>query len=124
MVPSIPPFYEIIGRGDPATKLSDLKGKRIRALGGTGAALRKLGVVPTSMVTPETAAAWTADCWTARRSRTLSLAPISSRKSPTGTRPTCGWHGPPPEISVNKQAYDALPPQYKKLLKDLVAGPA
>lgn len=120
MVPSILPFYEIIGRGDPATKLSDLKGKRIRALGGTGAALRKLGVVPTSMVTPEIYGSLDRGLLDGAAVAHAFLGAYKLQEVTnwysTNLRVGTAAAGTP----VNKQAYDALPPQYKKLLKDLV----
>jgi TRAP-type C4-dicarboxylate transport system substrate-binding protein len=47
------PQSEIMGVGDPPLKMADYKGMRVRALGGTGAALRNLGAVPTSVPAPE-----------------------------------------------------------------------
>jgi TRAP-type C4-dicarboxylate transport system substrate-binding protein len=44
------PQYEFIGRSaTPPKKLSDWKGLRVRAIGGIGAAMTKLGAVPTSV---------------------------------------------------------------------------
>jgi len=48
------PHYEYMGRGKPPKSLEDFKGKRLRALGGMGAAARALGAVPTTMPAPET----------------------------------------------------------------------
>ena len=43
------PQYEFMGRGKPAKALEDWKGMRVRALGGLGDAMRRLGAVPTSV---------------------------------------------------------------------------
>jgi TRAP-type C4-dicarboxylate transport system substrate-binding protein len=43
------PQYEFIGRGNPPKKLADWKGLRVRAIGGIGAAMAKIGAVPTSV---------------------------------------------------------------------------
>ena len=43
------PQYEFIGRGNAPKKLSDWKGLRVRAIGGIGAAMAKVGAVPTSV---------------------------------------------------------------------------
>jgi TRAP-type C4-dicarboxylate transport system substrate-binding protein len=44
------PQYEFIGRSSPAPKtLADWKGLRVRAIGGIGAAMAKVGAVPTSV---------------------------------------------------------------------------
>jgi TRAP-type mannitol/chloroaromatic compound transport system substrate-binding protein len=48
------PQYEFMGVGDPPKKLADWKGMRVRALGGIGAAMKKLGAVPTTVPAPET----------------------------------------------------------------------
>jgi TRAP-type C4-dicarboxylate transport system substrate-binding protein len=42
-----------MGAGDPPTKMEDFEGMRVRALGGTGEALKNLGAVPTSVPAPE-----------------------------------------------------------------------
>jgi TRAP-type C4-dicarboxylate transport system substrate-binding protein len=43
------PQYEFIGRGNPPKKLADWKGLRVRAIGGIGAAMSKVGAIPTSV---------------------------------------------------------------------------
>jgi len=43
------PQYEFIGRGNPPKKMEDWKGLRVRAIGGIGAAMAKIGAVPTSV---------------------------------------------------------------------------
>jgi TRAP-type C4-dicarboxylate transport system substrate-binding protein len=48
------PQYEYMGRGKPPMTLEDWKGKRVRALGGMGAAMQALGAVPTTVPAPET----------------------------------------------------------------------
>jgi len=48
------PSYEYMGRGTPPKSVSDFKGKRLRALGGMGAAAKAIGAVPTTMPASET----------------------------------------------------------------------
>lgn len=43
------PQYEFMGRGKPPKTLADFKGMRVRAIGGIGEAMRRLGAVPTSV---------------------------------------------------------------------------
>jgi len=50
---ALQPQSELMGAGAPPTKIADFKGMRIRALGGTGDALRNIGAVPTSVPAPE-----------------------------------------------------------------------
>src|SRR3546814_18446752 len=44
---------EFLGAGEPPLKLADWKGKRVRATGGIGDAMRLLGATPTSVPAPE-----------------------------------------------------------------------
>jgi TRAP-type C4-dicarboxylate transport system substrate-binding protein len=48
------PMYEYMGRGEAPKGVEDLKGKRLRALGGMGDAARAMGAVPTTMPASET----------------------------------------------------------------------
>jgi len=48
------PMYEYMGRGTPPKSVADLKGKRLRALGGMGDAAKAMGAVPTTMPASET----------------------------------------------------------------------
>ena len=49
----INPQSEFMGVGEPPMTMADYKGMRLRALGGTGAAMKNLGAVPTSVPAPE-----------------------------------------------------------------------
>ena len=48
------PQYEFMGKGKPPLKLSDFKGMRVRAGGGVGTAMVKLGATKMSVPAPET----------------------------------------------------------------------
>lgn len=52
-VPIILPQYELMGKGEAPKDLAALAGKRIRAPGGLGKALGRIGVVPTTVASPE-----------------------------------------------------------------------
>lgn len=47
------PPYEFMGKGAPPQKLEDWQGKRVRALGGLGQAMERIGAVPTTLPAPE-----------------------------------------------------------------------
>jgi TRAP-type C4-dicarboxylate transport system substrate-binding protein len=47
------PQYEFIGRGKAPKKIEDWKGLRVRAIGGIGEAMEKIGAIPTSVPAPE-----------------------------------------------------------------------
>ena len=113
------PQYEILGNGPAPMKLEDWKGKRVRAGGGLGTAMEKLGAVKTTLPAGETSTAMQRGALDAAAFPytyahvsfkineesewfTANLAPGTSE---------CGW-------VFNKTAYDALPDQYKKLLAD------
>lgn len=113
------PQYEILGNGDAPTSLEAWEGKRVRAGGGLGTAMEKLGAVKTTLPAGETSTAMQRGALDAAAFPytyahvafkineestwfTANLAPGTSE---------CGW-------VFNKTAYDALPDQYKKLLAD------
>lgn len=113
------PQYEILGTGDVPTTLDGWKGKRVRAGGGLGTAMEKLGATKQTLPAGETSTAFQRGALDAAafpytyahvsfkiseqaQWYTSNLAPGTSE---------CGW-------VLNKTSYDALPDQYKKLLAD------
>lgn len=53
LMPSPLPQYNIAGLGEAPKTLADFDGLTVRAVGGVGAALKKLGAVPTSVTSSE-----------------------------------------------------------------------
>lgn len=118
------PQYEVLGKGTPPQNLSDWAGLRVRAGGGLGSAMEKLGAVKQTLPAGETSTAFQRGALDAAAFPytyahvsfkiseeadwfTSNLAPGTSE---------CGW-------VFNKTAHDALPNQYKELLvkyRDLV----
>lgn len=118
------PQYEILGKGDAPTSLEAWNGMRVRAGGGLGDAMEKLGAVKQTLPAGETSTAFQRGALDAAAFPytyahvsfkisdeaewfTSNLAPGTSE---------CGW-------VFNKTAYEALPDQYKELLakyRDLV----
>lgn len=118
------PQYEVLGKGTPPTTLDGWKGMRVRAGGGLGSAMEKLGAVKQTLPAGETSTAFQRGALDAAAFPytyahvsfkiseeaewfTANLAPGTSE---------CGW-------IWNKTAHDALPDQYKELLvkyRDLV----
>lgn len=111
------PQYEILGKGTPPTELSDWAGMRVRAGGGLGSAMEKLGAVRQTLPAGETSTAFQRGALDAAAFPytyahvsfkinenadwfTSNLAPGTSE---------CGW-------VLNKTAYEALPPQYQEFL--------
>ncbi|RMH45622.1 MAG: C4-dicarboxylate ABC transporter substrate-binding protein [Alphaproteobacteria bacterium] len=118
------PQFEILGRGKPPLRLEDWKGLRVRAGGGLGDAMERIGAVKMTLPAGETLTAFERGALDAAAFPftyahvayrihevaewfTTNLAPGSAE---------CGW-------VLNKQAFEALPPQYRDLLmgyRDLV----
>jgi len=118
------PQYEILGAGEPPVNLDDWSGLRVRAGGGLGSAMERLGAVKQTLPAGETSTAFQRGALDAAAFPytyahvsfkinesadwfTTNLAPGTSE---------CGW-------VFNKTAYDALPPQYQEFLmsqRDLI----
>ncbi len=113
------PQYEILGKGAPPLTLEEWKGLRVRAGGGLGSAMEKLGAVKQTLPAGESSTAFQRGALDAAAFPytyahvsfkiadeadwyTSNLAPGTSE---------CGW-------VFNKTAYEALPPQYQELLMD------
>ncbi len=111
------PQYEILGKGTPPQDLSDWSGLRVRAGGGLGTAMEKLGAVKQTLPAGETSTAFQRGALDAAAFPytyahvsfkineeadwfTSNLAPGTSE---------CGW-------VFNKTAYEALSPQYQDFL--------
>lgn len=112
------PQSELMGNGDPPTKMEDFKGMRVRALGGTGDALKNLGAVPTSVPAPEVYNALERGVFRAAAfPYTYAFAaykiPEISKWYTTNLGP--GANNCP--TIVNLQAYEALPAHYKALIE-------
>lgn len=111
------PQYEVLGSGTPPTKLSDWSGKRVRAGGGLGSAMEKLGAVKQTLPAGETSTAFQRGALDAAAFPfTYAHVAFKIHESAdwfTGNMSPgtseCGW-------VFNKTAYDALPPQYQDFL--------
>jgi len=113
------PQYEILGKGEAPLTLEGWEGLRVRAGGGLGTAMEKLGAVKQTLPAGESSTAFQRGALDAAAFPftyahvsfkiadeaewyTSNLAPGTSE---------CGW-------VFNKTAYDKLPPQYQTLLMD------
>ena len=115
----VQPQSELMGTGDPPMRMENFKGMRVRALGGTGDALRNLGAVPTSVPAPEVYNALERGVFQAVAfPYTYAFAsykiPEISKWYTTNLGP--GANNCP--TIVNLPAYEALPPNYKKLIEN------
>jgi len=119
LVPNIIPTYELMGKGTPPKTLGDLKGRRVRAPGGMGRALAKLGAVPTSMPSSELYGSLerglvdsaTVAAYFAYSFRLYELSTWYTQGLALGT--AAGF------VAVSTETLESLPAQYRKLLFDL-----
>jgi len=124
------PGYEFIGRGEAPETLADWKAKRVRAIGGFGAAMSKIGAVPTSVVPTELYGSMERGLVDAAALpyyafESYKLCDISqwyTKGMALGSVMS--------NLSANRDAFDGLPPQYRALaaasaleaMDDQVAG--
>lgn len=119
LMSSLLPQYEFTGVGKPPLKLTDWKGKRVRALGGIGKAMIKLGAVPTTVTASETYTALERGTVEAA-SFPFTYAHVSYKLTDVGKWYTANLS--PGAVNcpvvVNVPAWNKLPEQYRTLLLD------
>ncbi|MGF1650123.1 MAG: TRAP transporter substrate-binding protein DctP [Hyphomicrobiaceae bacterium] len=114
------PQYEFMGKGTPPANLEDWRGKTVRAGGGLGRAMQALGATPTSAPATEV--------YTGVQQGTMDAVSFPMTYSHVAYRihEVTDWYTTnmspgttdcPLVFAIT--AYDALPPQYKKLLDDV-----
>ena len=109
-----------MGKGTPPAKVSDFKGKRLRALGGMGRAAKAIGAVPTTMPASETYTALsrgTVDAIGFPFTYTFSAYKLDEVSDWYTTNMVLGTVNCPVVFNVN--SWNKLPKQYQKLLNDL-----
>lgn len=117
------PQHEYMGKGKPPQSVADFKGKRLRALGGMGAAARLIGATPSTMPASETYTALargTVDAIGFPYSYTFAAYKLDEVADWVTTNMKLGTVNCP--TVFNTDAYAKLPDQYKKLLDDLKDG--
>jgi len=120
---NILPQYEYMGRGEPPRRVADFKGKRLRALGGMGAAAKAIGAIPTTMPASETYTALqrgTVDAVGFPYTYTFAAYKLDEISEWYTTNMSLGTVNCP--TVFNKVAYAALPKQYRKILDELKPG--
>ncbi len=114
------PQYEFLGRGAPPKTLEGWKGLRVRAGGGIGLAMEKLGAVRQSMPATEVYTALqrgTADAVSFPYTYAHAAYSVDEVADWYTTNLAPGTSDCP--IVFNATAFDALPPQYQELLMSL-----
>lgn len=113
------PQYEILGKGPVPTTLEGWSGKRVRAGGGLGTAMEKLGAVKQTLPAGETSTAFQRGALDAA-AFPYTYAHVSFKISDEAEWFTSNLAPGTSECSwvFNKTAYEGLPPQYQQLLMD------
>ena len=114
------PQYEFMGKGKPPLKLSDFQGMRVRAGGGVGTAMVRLGATKMSVPAPETYTL------IARGAVDAVSFPFTYAHAAYKIPEVADWYTAnlSPGTSdcpyvMNLQAYNKLPKQYQNLLNSL-----
>jgi TRAP-type mannitol/chloroaromatic compound transport system substrate-binding protein len=113
------PQYEILGKGTPPTTLEGWSGLRVRAGGGLGSAMETLGAVKQTLPAGETSTAFQRGALDAA-AFPFTYAHVAFKISDEAEWYTSNLTPGTSECSwvLNKTAYEALPPQYQKILMD------
>lgn len=111
---------QVLGKGKVPQSLNDLKGMRVRAIGGDAAAFKLLGVAAQNMPMTEVYGA-------VERGLLDAVTTIYSSLSAFKIQEVGNWYTTNLAVSITgcmifagTKAMDALPPQYKKLVMDSV----
>jgi len=119
--PIMIPSYEFIGRGEAPVTLADWKGKRVRALGGQGQAMAKLGAVATTVTSPEVYGAMEKGVIDAAALPYYAFVSYKLQEIARWYTKDFGLGYVISNVALSTAALDKLPPQYKKVLVDAVA---
>lgn len=118
--PIFVPAYEFMGRGRAPEKLDDWKGLRVRALGGAGSAMAKIGSVPTNVTAPEGYGAMERGVLDAVSFAYYAFVSFKINEVGTWYTKGLGIATANSSLVMGKDAYAKLPPQYQKVIYDVV----
>lgn len=118
--PTVLPDYKVMGKGEPPVTMEGWKGMRVRAGGGQGQAVAKLGAIPTSMPSSE--------IFTGMERGLLDAValPFSYGFSAFRVDELSSWYidnlslgGVNCPLTSSTTAWNALPAEYQKLIDEL-----
>lgn len=113
------PHYEFMGRGKVPEQLADWKNRRLRAPGGAGKVMEKIGSVPTSMPAPDIYGALERGLIEAVALDYYAFVAYRIDELSTWYTKGFGLYSPATQVLASTQYYESLPPQYKRLLAEL-----
>ncbi|MFO1189887.1 MAG: TRAP transporter substrate-binding protein DctP [Alphaproteobacteria bacterium] len=111
---------EFVGKGKAPVTLADWKSKRVRALGGDARAMQLLGASATALPSTEIYGGLERGLLDAASSLFYAHAAFKLQEVTTWYTTNLSLSSPSVIISAGKKAFDALPPQYQKLMMDSV----
>ncbi|WP_340149122.1 TRAP transporter substrate-binding protein DctP [uncultured Sneathiella sp.] len=123
LMTALMPNYEVMGKGEAPKSIKDWEGLRLSASGGIGDLMKSIGAIPTTVPAPEmyqslergvmdgVAFPYT---YAFAAYKLHELADWRTEKSSLGSL-TC-------VLVASKQAYEALPPQYRELIDRVKPG--
>ena len=123
LMTALMPNYEVMGKGEAPKSIKDWEGLRLSASGGIGDLMKSIGAIPTTVPAPEmyqslergvmdgVAFPYT---YAFAAYKLHELADWRTEKSSLGSL-TC-------VLVASKQAYEALPPQYRELIDRVKHG--
>lgn len=118
--PIFVPAYEFMGRGKAPEKLDDWKGLRVRALGGAGSAMAKIGSVPTNVTAPEGYGAMERGVLDAVSFAYYAFVSFKINEVGNWYTKGLGIATANSSLVMGKDAYAKLPPQYQKVIYGVV----
>jgi len=114
------PAYEFMGRGEAPDSIEAWKGLRVRALGGGGTAMARLGAVPTNVTAPEIYGALERGIIDAAALPYASFDAYNIKELGQWYTKGFALNYIVSAVIANKDAHERLPAQYKELLKSAV----
>jgi TRAP-type C4-dicarboxylate transport system substrate-binding protein len=114
------PPTQMIGKGKAPQSLNDLKGMRIRAIGGDAAAMKLIGAVPQNMPLTEVYGGMERGLLDAAASVNSSLSAYKLQEVSNWYTTNIAVSLPGGVVLAGTKAMESLPPQYQKLITDSV----
>ena len=114
---SLLPTYELMGKGETPDELADIDGMRIRALGGNGNALEKLGAASSNMPPQELYVALERGLLDGAALPYYAFVSYNVHELGDWMTTNMGLAGTALPLAINLQAWSELPPQYRELLE-------
>jgi TRAP-type C4-dicarboxylate transport system substrate-binding protein len=111
---------EFVGKGRPPLTLADWKGKRVRALGGDARAMQLLGASATPLPSTEIYTGLERGMLDGASSLFYAHAAFKLQDVTNWYTTNLSLSSPSVIISSSNKAFNALPPQYQKLMLDSV----